>query len=86
MQSLGDAIPVLGTLEAYDKSVVRSAVALLSSASVTPIASLADLVLVDREGYAYSAYLIKAGQTKVFVIRPDGIIQKHHAIDQTSAL
>ncbi|KAG2064927.1 hypothetical protein BDR04DRAFT_1162044 [Suillus decipiens] len=84
--SLGDAIPVLGTLEAYDKSVVRSAVALLSSASVTPIASLADLVLVDREGYAYSAYLIKAGQTKVFVIRPDGIIQKHHAIDQTSAL
>ncbi|KAG2051896.1 FAD/NAD(P)-binding domain-containing protein [Suillus hirtellus] len=71
--SLADATPILGALEAYDKSVVRSAVVLPSSASVTPVAS-PDLVLVDREGYAYSAYLVEAGQTKVFVIRPDGVI------------
>jgi len=72
--SLADATPVLGALEAYDKSVVRSAVVLPSSASVTSVASPADLVLVDQEGHAYSAYLMEAGQTKVFVIRPDGVI------------
>ncbi|KAG2058482.1 hypothetical protein BDR06DRAFT_950285 [Suillus hirtellus] len=72
--SLADATPVLGALEAYDKSVVRSAVVLPSSASVTSVASPADLVLVDQEGHAYSAYLTEAGQTKVFVIRPDGVI------------
>jgi hypothetical protein len=71
--SLADATPILGTLEACNKSVVRSAVVLPSSASVTPVASPADL-LVDQEGYAYSAYLVEAGQTKVFVIRPDGVI------------
>ncbi|KAG2071737.1 hypothetical protein BDR04DRAFT_1134884 [Suillus decipiens] len=72
--SLADGIPILGALEAHDKNVVRSAVVLSSSASVTPVVSPADHVLVDREGYAYSAYLIEAGQTKVFVIRPDGVI------------
>ncbi|KAG2071729.1 hypothetical protein BDR04DRAFT_1097681 [Suillus decipiens] len=72
--SLVDTVPILGALGAYDKSVVRLAVILPSSASVTPVASSADLVLVDREGYAYSAYLVEAGQAKVFVIRPDGVI------------
>jgi hypothetical protein len=72
--SLADASPILGALEVYDKGVVRSAVVLPSSASVTHVATAADLVLVDREGYAYSAYLMEAGQTKVFVIRPDGVI------------
>ncbi|KAG1791973.1 FAD binding domain-containing protein [Suillus plorans] len=71
--SLADATPILGALEAYDKSVVRSAVVLPSSASVMPVTS-PHLVLVDRDGYAYSAYLVEAGQTKVFVIRPDGVI------------
>ncbi|KAG1793055.1 FAD binding domain-containing protein [Suillus plorans] len=71
--SLTDATPILGALEAYDKSVVRSAVVLPSSASVTPVTS-PDLVLVDRDGYAYSTYLVEAGQMKVFVIRPDGVI------------
>ncbi|KAG2339451.1 hypothetical protein BDR05DRAFT_891842, partial [Suillus weaverae] len=33
-----------------------------------------DLVLADQEGYAYSAYLVEPGQTKVFVIRPNGVI------------
>ncbi|KAG1872108.1 FAD binding domain-containing protein [Suillus tomentosus] len=72
--SLADATPILGALETYDKSVVRLAVVLPSSASVTSVASPADLVLVDQEGHAYSAYLMEAGQTKVFVIRPDGVI------------
>ncbi|KAG2111975.1 uncharacterized protein F5147DRAFT_744648 [Suillus discolor] len=70
--SLADATPILGALEAYDKSVVRLAVVLPSSASVTPVASPIDLI--DREGYACSAYLVEFGQTKVFVIRPNGVI------------
>ncbi|KIK40375.1 hypothetical protein CY34DRAFT_807313 [Suillus luteus UH-Slu-Lm8-n1] len=72
--SPADATPVLGALEAYEKSAVRSAVVLPSSASVTSVESPADLVLVDQEGHAYSAYLVEAGQTKVFVIRPDGVV------------
>ncbi|KAG1872119.1 FAD binding domain-containing protein [Suillus tomentosus] len=72
--SLADATPILGALETYDKSVVRSAVVLPSSALVTSVVSPADLVLVDQEGHAYSAYLMEAGQTKVFVIRPDGVV------------
>ncbi|KAG2339392.1 hypothetical protein BDR05DRAFT_992038 [Suillus weaverae] len=69
-----DATPILGALEAYDTSIKRSAVVLPSSASATSVASPADLVLVDQEGHAYSAYLVEAGQTKVFVIRPDGVV------------
>ncbi|KAG2118480.1 FAD binding domain-containing protein [Suillus clintonianus] len=72
--SLADSSPILGALEAYDKSVMRSAVVLPSSTQVTSVASHANLVLVDEEGYAYSAYLVEAGHTKVFVIRPDGVI------------
>ncbi|KAG2352900.1 monooxygenase [Suillus spraguei] len=72
--SHADATPILGALEAYDRSVVRSAVVLPSSASVMSIASPADFVLVDQEGHAYSAYLVEASRTKVFVIRPDGVV------------
>ncbi|KAG1867156.1 FAD binding domain-containing protein [Suillus subalutaceus] len=72
--SLVGATPILGALEAYDKSVVRSAIVLPSSAIGVPVAAPADLVLVDEDGHAYSAYLIEVGQTKVFVIRPDGVI------------
>ncbi|KAG2339394.1 hypothetical protein BDR05DRAFT_1003357 [Suillus weaverae] len=74
--SLADSSPVLGALEAYDKSVVLSAVVLPLSAALTlmPVPSPADLVLVDQQNHAYSAYLVEAGQTKVFVIRPDGVI------------
>ncbi|KAG1727595.1 FAD binding domain-containing protein [Suillus lakei] len=72
--SLTDATLILGALEARDKSVVQSAVILPPSAPVTPVTSLADLVFVDQQGHAYSAYLVEAGQTKTFVIRPDGVI------------
>ncbi|KAG1799865.1 FAD binding domain-containing protein [Suillus plorans] len=72
--SHAEATPILGALEVYDTSVVRSAVVLPSSASVTSVASPADLVFVDQEGHGYSAYLVEVGQTRVFVIRPDGVI------------
>ncbi|KAG2128829.1 FAD binding domain-containing protein [Suillus cothurnatus] len=72
--SLAGATTILGALEAYDKSVVRSAVVLPSSAADVTVASPADLVLVDQEGHAYSAYLVEAAQTRVFVIRPDGVV------------
>ena len=72
--SLADAVPILASLESYDTSIVRSAIMLPSSAPTTYITSPADLVLVDQGGHAYSAYLVEATQTKVFVIRPDGVI------------
>ncbi|KIK37211.1 hypothetical protein CY34DRAFT_471216 [Suillus luteus UH-Slu-Lm8-n1] len=72
--SVAGATPILGALEAYAKSVVQSAVILPSSATGITVASPADFVLVDQGGHAYSAYLVEAGQTKVFVIRPDGVI------------
>ncbi|KAG1745453.1 FAD binding domain-containing protein [Suillus paluster] len=72
--SLVDATPILGALEAFDKSVVRLAVILPSSAPVTAVASPADHVFVDQESYAHLAYLVEANHTKVFVIRPDGVV------------
>ncbi|KAG1722264.1 FAD binding domain-containing protein [Suillus lakei] len=69
-----NAIPILAALESYDKHVVRSAVVIPSSAPATPVASLADFVLLDQGDHAYSAYLVEATQIKVFVIRPDGVI------------
>ena len=72
--SPADATPILAALESCDKSVVRSAVMLPSSAPVADVASPADLVFLDQRDHAYSAYLVEASQTKVFVIRPDGVI------------
>ncbi|KAG2153628.1 uncharacterized protein EDB93DRAFT_1248532 [Suillus bovinus] len=69
-----DATLILGALEAYDTGIVRSAVVLPSSATGATVASCADLVLVDEKGHAYSAYLVEAGQTRVLVIRPDGVV------------
>ncbi|KAJ8597131.1 hypothetical protein M405DRAFT_804318 [Rhizopogon salebrosus TDB-379] len=71
--NLTDAFPILAALE-YDKNVVRSAVVLPSAAPAAHVASPADVVLLDQEGHAYAAYLVEATQTKVFVIRPDGVI------------
>ncbi|OJA20305.1 hypothetical protein AZE42_08330 [Rhizopogon vesiculosus] len=69
-----DATQILTALERCDKSVVQSAVILPSSALATPITHSANLVLLDQEGHAYSAYLVKTTKIKVFVIRPDGVI------------
>jgi len=72
--SPADATPILTALESYDKGVIRSAVILPSSVPTTRVASAADLVLLDQEGHAYSAYVVEATEIKVFVIRPDGVI------------
>ncbi|KAG2153642.1 FAD binding domain-containing protein [Suillus bovinus] len=72
--SHADATLILGALEEYDTSIVQSAVVLPSSATGATVASCADVVLVDQEGHAYSAYLVEASQTRVFVIRPDGVV------------
>ncbi|KAG2131334.1 FAD binding domain-containing protein [Suillus clintonianus] len=69
-----DATPILAALEPYDKHIVQSAVILPSSAPATPVASPADFVLLDQGDHAFSAYLVEATQTRVFVIRPDGVI------------
>jgi ethanolamine utilization protein EutP (predicted NTPase) len=72
--NLADASPILSMQEAYNRSVVLSAVVLPLSASLASVASSADLFLVDQQSHAYSAYLVEAGQTKMFVIRPDRVI------------
>ncbi|KAG1775896.1 hypothetical protein EV702DRAFT_972313, partial [Suillus placidus] len=64
---------ILAALEPYDKHVVWSAVILPSSAPAAPVASPADFVLLDQGDHAYSAYLVEINQTKVFVVRPDGV-------------
>ncbi|KAG1865171.1 hypothetical protein C8R48DRAFT_772871 [Suillus tomentosus] len=56
-----DTNPIWGVLETCDTSVMRSAVILSSSTSVTPVASPAGLVLLDQEDYTFSAYLMEAG-------------------------
>ncbi|OAX43063.1 hypothetical protein K503DRAFT_732282 [Rhizopogon vinicolor AM-OR11-026] len=72
--SAADATPILAALESRNKSVVRTAVILPSSAPAVHVACPTDLVLLDQGGHAYSAYLVEASQTKVFVIRPDGAV------------
>jgi hypothetical protein len=64
----------LTALESCDKSVVRSAVVLPSSAPAAHATSSADLDLLDQEGHAYAAYLGEASETKVFVIRPERVV------------
>jgi len=61
--NIADAAPILAALELHnEKRFVRSIVILLSSAPTTHVASLADLILPDHEGYAY---LIEATQNKM---------------------
>ncbi|KAG2360526.1 hypothetical protein BDR07DRAFT_1486945 [Suillus spraguei] len=72
--SVAGATSIFGALEAYDNKVVQLVVVLPSSATSVTVASPVGLALIDQEGHAYSAYLVEAGQTKVFVIRPDGVI------------
>ncbi|KAG1771049.1 hypothetical protein EV702DRAFT_1202083 [Suillus placidus] len=65
------AVKAIRAFESDDDVAIRQKMP--PSVPVTPVASHAD-VLVDQEGYAYSAYLVEAGQMKVFAIRPDGVI------------
>ncbi|KAH7925920.1 hypothetical protein BV22DRAFT_1033415 [Leucogyrophana mollusca] len=67
------AAPLLSALSQYDSSVLRSAVVLPSSAAPSST-STADLTLVDEGGYAYGGYLVKEGETRVVVVRPDGVV------------
>ncbi|KAH7920685.1 hypothetical protein BV22DRAFT_1039541 [Leucogyrophana mollusca] len=66
-----DAAQSLGK---YDPSLVRLVVVLPASGAGTHSGYGADMVLVDEERYAHSAYLVKEGDAKVVVIRPDGVV------------
>ncbi|TFY57158.1 hypothetical protein EVG20_g8650 [Dentipellis fragilis] len=63
---------VLAALEHYPKGLIRSAV-IRPQRSTVP-AKGADLVLQDKETYAYNEYGMKQDSTGVAVVRPDGII------------
>ncbi|KAH7923394.1 hypothetical protein BV22DRAFT_1036317 [Leucogyrophana mollusca] len=67
------AAPLLSALSQYDSSVLRSAVVLPSPAAPSSTTT-GDLTLVDEGGYAYGGYLVKEGQTRVVVVRPDGVV------------
>ncbi|KAH7925947.1 hypothetical protein BV22DRAFT_398881 [Leucogyrophana mollusca] len=72
---VAQAESALSILSRYDPNVVRSVVVLpTSAATCQQIDSPADLVLADKEGHAYAAYLIKEGETRIVVVRPDGVV------------
>ncbi|KAH7930838.1 hypothetical protein BV22DRAFT_1124600 [Leucogyrophana mollusca] len=66
------ADPLLSALSRYESSVLRLTVVLPTSAARSSTA--ADLTLVDEGGYAYGGYLVKEGETRVVVVRPDGVV------------
>ncbi|KAA1469126.1 hypothetical protein DENSPDRAFT_559063 [Dentipellis sp. KUC8613] len=67
--TINAALAVLGR---YPKGLVRSVV-VRPQGSTAP-AKGADLVLQDKEGYAYSEYGMKQDSVGVAVVRPDGIV------------
>ncbi|EIW77934.1 monooxygenase [Coniophora puteana RWD-64-598 SS2] len=67
------ALPVLEGLTAFDASIVKSAVVLAPGAATHPDVG-ANAIVVDNEGHAYSEYQVEKGETRVVVVRPDGVI------------
>ncbi|EGN96518.1 hypothetical protein SERLA73DRAFT_184588 [Serpula lacrymans var. lacrymans S7.3] len=76
-QDAAKILTIVSTLKQYE-AVVRSAVVLPATTSVESALSMgvdsADMVLLDREGHAYNGYLIKADETRVVIVRPDGVV------------
>ncbi|KAH7930836.1 hypothetical protein BV22DRAFT_1124599 [Leucogyrophana mollusca] len=69
------AAPVLSALGRYESSVLRSVIVLPSSAARSSATSTtANLALVDEGGHAYGGYLVGEGETRVVVVRPDGVV------------
>ncbi|KAJ7209278.1 FAD binding domain-containing protein [Mycena pura] len=60
---------IFATTSAYPKSTIQTFAVYKASASVQGTADL-----VDRQGDAYSSYLVANGKTTIVVVRPDGFI------------
>lgn len=57
--------------ENYPKGTIQ-VITILPKGPLPPQTS--DVVVVDREGHAYTAYAVEEGRETVVVIRPDGVI------------
>ncbi|KAH7928575.1 hypothetical protein BV22DRAFT_192143 [Leucogyrophana mollusca] len=69
------AAPLLSAVSQYDSSILRSVVVVPSSSTLpTATGTASDLVLVDQGGHAYGGYLVKEGETRIVVVRPDGVV------------
>ncbi|KAH7907326.1 hypothetical protein BJ138DRAFT_1137595 [Hygrophoropsis aurantiaca] len=64
--------PIISALSQYQPGIVRPVVVLPSTA---PSPNSTDITaLVDEGGYAYGGYLVKNGETRVVIVRPDGVV------------
>ncbi|EGN99607.1 hypothetical protein SERLA73DRAFT_179694 [Serpula lacrymans var. lacrymans S7.3] len=67
------ASPIISELSRYEPSVLRSVIVLPAGSSAQADSAAADIVLEDKEGYAYKHYLV-GDETRVVVVRPDGVV------------
>ncbi|KAH7912298.1 hypothetical protein BJ138DRAFT_1178955 [Hygrophoropsis aurantiaca] len=65
--------PIISALGRYAPDIVRPVVVLPSTAARSPN-STDTTTLVDEGGYAYGGYLVKNGETRVVIVRPDGVV------------
>ncbi|KAJ4474895.1 monooxygenase [Lentinula aciculospora] len=65
---------VLNTLREYNSDILKSIVVLPRASDSISSSALADMTLVDTEGYAYLIYAITDDTPTVFIVRPDGYI------------
>lgn len=64
---------IMTTLDEYQRGLIYSVVILPQVSSVPVYDELSsDLIVQDQGGYAYEAYGVEAGQTRVVIVRPDG--------------
>ncbi|EGN99583.1 hypothetical protein SERLA73DRAFT_72393 [Serpula lacrymans var. lacrymans S7.3] len=66
------AARIISELRRYEQSVLRSVIVLPAGSSTQTDSAAADIVLEDKEGYAYKHYLV-GDETRVVVVRPDGV-------------
>ncbi|KZT07591.1 monooxygenase [Laetiporus sulphureus 93-53] len=64
----------LDALKPYPRDVLRSVIIYPQDAQSTASIGGADLVLVDRDGYAYSDYAVEKDAFTIVAVRPDGVI------------
>ncbi|KAE9394013.1 hypothetical protein BT96DRAFT_1022749 [Gymnopus androsaceus JB14] len=64
---------ILETLREYPVGTLKS-VLLLPDSSTGSFSDLADMTLIDSEGYAYTHYAVAQNTPTVFIVRPDGYI------------
>jgi len=65
--------PVLRALGRYPEKTIQ-AICIVPKGNPLPVPSLANMVLEDRDGHAYTGYAIHKARSTVVVVRPDGMI------------